>query len=610
MNSLFVPKRFNTYADTFLMLGIARVVEDALRRTKQKFGMQLLDEGSHYHIQFKRSIQLELLKKLEYTDMFPPVTSRTIKADSFPDNTTPFDTVLESEARQVYRNFIFENRGKVRTNEETPTPPDPRVQNGVSLTSLRHAKNHNDLWESGREIQDNYGYLVISLIESFSRKIYDTSSQDTEAVANLFKKYTNSKLPKSVSAVKIYLPTSVEGVNRIKADSNNNDRKEVDWLLLWLIANGFFTYGISEVIKVADRKYDRIAIALCPHDISLQRYEAVLDEFRKYETPNSSHGAARFDAELVIRFCQRLLKHHNSNADVDDQEDDFLIGQPINHFVGGFSCTHFGSKGQVYGVKSLFSLGLPSWIHPANFDELDGYQAVLKEHLLVLTSLSVDEGHSEILANYREFITSSNWDKFFEFQVSYADYVTARLSDVKAKPPRLFSISGLNIMTKKEISFTEITGNLHFQRIAKAINQSTVYAGKVGKKGGGTIDLDWQRTYGLAQRLRSQAGSKKDFLSEIAAFLSEYEHENMRISEKLLKDAKPLRRIWTTKEDLDWLIELVEKLDSAVLIANLLVAYGYARWTNPKAQDDVDAQIDLNIEEEFEESNEGDNDND
>jgi hypothetical protein len=99
-------------------------------------------------------------------------------------------------------------------------------------------------------------------------------------------------------------------------------------------------------------------------------------------------------------------------------------------------------------------------------------------------------------------------------------------------------------------------------------------------------------------------------LSEIAAFLSEYEHENMRISEKLLKDAKPLRRIWTTKEDLDWLIELVEKLDSAVLIANLLVAYGYARWTNPKAQDDVDAQIDLNIEEEFEESNEGDNDND
>ena len=171
-------------------------------------------------------------------------------------------------------------------------------------------------------------------------------------------------------------------------------------------------------------------------------------------------------------------------------------------------------------------------------------------------------------------------------------------------------------MTKKEISFTEITSNSHFQRIAKAINQSTVYAGKVAKKGGGTIDLDWQRNYGLAQRLRSQAGSKKDFVSEIAAFLSEYEHENMRLAEKLLKDGKPLRRIWTTKEDLDWLIELVERLDSAVLIANLLVAYGYAKgWTKPKSQEEddvdaVDAEIELNIEEETEASNEGDNDND
>ena len=386
--SLFISKRFNTYADTFLMLGLAKVVEDALRRTKQKVEMQLLDKGSYYQIQFKKPIQIELIKNLEYIDIFPPVTSKTIKVDSLPDNATHFDTVLESEIRKVYRNFIFENRGKARTSEETPKPPDPRVQNGVSLTSLRHAENHNTLWKSGREIQDNYGYLVISLIESFNQKIYVSSDQDIETVGKLFKKYTNSKLPNSVSAVKIYLPNSVEGVNRIKADSNKTDRKKVDWLLLWLIANGFFTYGISEVIKVAEKKYDRIAIGLCPHDISLQTYQSVLDEFRKYETPNGSHGTARFDAELVIRFCQRLLKYHKSHGE-SEQEDDFLIGKPINDFVAGFSCTHFGSKGQVYGVKSLFSLGLPSWIYPDNADELDEYQIVLKEHLLVLTSLSI-----------------------------------------------------------------------------------------------------------------------------------------------------------------------------------------------------------------------------
>jgi hypothetical protein len=37
-------------------------------------------------------------------------------------------------------------------------------------------------------------------------------------------------------------------------------------------------------------------------------------------------------------------------------------------------------------------------------------------------------------------------------------------------------------------------------------------------------------------------------------------------------------RVWPTKDDLDRLIELVEDFDT-VLVANLLIAYGYAKWT-------------------------------
>jgi hypothetical protein len=132
-------------------------------------------------------------------------------------------------------------------------------------------------------------------------------------------------------------------------------------------------------------------------------------------------------------------------------------------------------------------------------------------------------------------------------------------------------------MTKKEQSFTRITKDPSFLRIAKAINQATVFAGKVQTKKG-LIELDWQRNYGLAQQLSSQSGSKKDFISAVTDFLAKYEHENLRLSEQLQKDKKRLMRVWPTKEDLDRLIELVEEFDT-VLVANLLIAYGYAKWT-------------------------------
>lgn len=54
IETLFINKRFNAYADTFLILGLARIAAYALNQTKQKTEMQLVDEGTRYRIQFKK----------------------------------------------------------------------------------------------------------------------------------------------------------------------------------------------------------------------------------------------------------------------------------------------------------------------------------------------------------------------------------------------------------------------------------------------------------------------------------------------------------------------------------------------------------------------------
>lgn len=586
IKTLFVPKKFNTYADTFLMLGLARIAEYALSETKQKTEMQLVDEGTRYRIQFKKPVALEPIAKLTYADPFPPVCGQKTDRSKLPDETTPFNTVEQSEARRLYREYRFQSRGKAEWTEDAPPPPDPRTQNGVILTSMRHDRNHNTLWLEGWELRETYGLLLTALFQAFSQENYLSLDGEIKVVAEFFEQATGCQLPTQASAVKVFLPTAVQGVSRVKADGNKTDPQKVDWLSLWLIANGLFSFGISERVKIAERVYDWRVTALEPQDIKLSKYQSVLDDLRRFNPPGGTHGVARFDAELVLRFCLELLKSHEAQAR-ERPEDELELCQPANYFIRRFVGTHFGQKGQVYGVKEVFTLGLPGWVHPENYGEFQDYQAVLKEHLSVISSLSVEEGHSEMLATYRDFITGTELRKFFPFQVSYADYVVKRLADSKARPPRLFSLSRLNTMTQKDRSFTQITRDPSFLRIAKAINQATVFAGKVQTKAG-VIELDWQRNYGLAQQLSSQSGSKKDFICAIADFLAKYEHENLRISEQLQKQGKPLKRVWTTKEDLDRLIELVEDFDT-VLVANLLIAYGYAKWTKAKDEDPDDS---------------------
>ncbi|MBE9250958.1 hypothetical protein IQ226_17865 [Dolichospermum sp. LEGE 00240] len=77
-----------------------------------------------------------------------------------------------------------------------------------------------------------------------------------------------------------------------------------------MIAGGLFTFGIAERIKIAERVYDWRVVVLEPQDIQLSKYRQVLNKLRQLNPPSGGHGIARFDAELILRFCQELLNHH------------------------------------------------------------------------------------------------------------------------------------------------------------------------------------------------------------------------------------------------------------------------------------------------------------
>lgn len=576
INQLYVAKRYGNYADPCLMLGLAILIKTVFTLISIKTRITLKDEGFRYCLQFNPIETEAIADSFTYTDLFPLVKGAKTKiSESIPEEEVKiFNTVEETEHRKRYRDYLYQGGKKQELGDDSPDPPDPRTQNGVILTSMRHDRNHNGLWETAWTFKEDYGVLAACIFEAFSDS--NPKKLPSEKVAELFKKRTQKKLPTSESAVKIFMPTSVQGVNRIKADSNKTDPQKADWLELWLIAAGLFHFGLSERVKVADSTYDWRVLVLNPQEITLDRYQSVLDDLRRLNPPGGGHGIARFDAELDLKLCQQLLNHHPAitNSTVTSKRRRF---RSIQENVSGFSGTHFASKGQVYGVKEVFSLGLPKWMKdPENSEEIKQYQQCLSEHLAVVQSLT--ENETEILATYRDFITGSELELFFPFQILYADYIIKQLAN--SKYVAFFSIRGLNLMTRyyqnKDPDFllSEITENEGFKHIAQAINSATVYAGK-NEKG-------WERIYGLAQKLGNQTASKKDFIAEIMAFLASYENENLRIDEDLRKQGRS-RRIWTTKNDLDQLIDLIDKFGSN-LVGNLLIAYGYAQgwWEETK----------------------------
>ncbi|MBD1821830.1 hypothetical protein H6F51_04875 [Cyanobacteria bacterium FACHB-DQ100] len=579
--TLRVPKLFGTYADMFLMLGIVQVAQQIQRGLYGLEKIILCDRGTAYELSLAQDIPTDEAANVAFFHLFQPVKGAKTDVSGLPPDTDFFDTVKESQDRTRYREWMrlpASEKQNLREAEQPEPGFDPRTQNGVILTSMRHDRNHNALWLSAFELQSNFGALLAAILDAFDIANSPDASV-AQSIAERFKQRSGKSLPKPGSAVKVFLPTSVQGVNRSKADSNQLGSSQTEeWVILWLIAAGLLEFGLSERVKVAESTYDWRVVTLEPKEISLSDYSAALTDLRKTNPPSGAFGVARFDAEIVLKFCQTLLNAHPANSVVIQPQGRRQRGRgtSIKRIVGGFSGTHFNSKGQVYGVKEIFSLGLPDWIRPANQQEIGEYQDVLLEHLSVVRSLSADEGHSELLAAYRDFIAGSNLDQFFRFQVSYADYIVRQLADPKHRfSPARFSKQGLDIMTQsftslkgdKDWNLTEITENPGFLRIAKAINSATVYAGK--------DEHGWERRYGLAQRLSSQSGSKKDFIIEITSFLADYENENLRIDEELQKQGRP-RRIWTTKEDLDHLIHLIEKFGSS-LVGNLLIAYGYAK---------------------------------
>jgi hypothetical protein len=239
--------------------------------------------------------------------------------------------------------------------------------------------------------------------------------------------------------------------------------------------------------------------------------------------------------------------------------------------VAGFHVAQFKLLSRnAYTMVNLSFLSLPAWSGDLRARaDVVALQKIIDEHLDVIRG--IDEGHSDgfdLLRRYRDFVSSGNWDAFFDFSAGYSHEILRRLNQGQRYVPT-FTTSRLRrlMMTNRE-DLTPIVENNGFQNVAYAIRHATIIP---QRRKANKQDNLYEVRYGLGSMLKRKGAVRDEFVAALTDFIQSYNQENVQ---KLESKGQQMRRDVRT-DDIAEVVRLIDQYGSEV-VANLLIAYGYA----------------------------------
>jgi len=299
--------------------------------------------------------------------------------------------------------------------------------------------------------------------------------------------------------------------------------------------------------------------------------------------------AVKMDVLAALRYTDVFLKQWLAG-----QLADVRFGQQPGDHVSGLAVAFYKDMGNASAVLNLAEIGVPQWMVINTPDEAHAYRALLEEHRRVVTSL--DEGRGDqyrLLQLYRDFLSGRILDPLFEFSAGYASLTMSRMERGQWAPR--FSTHHLEVLIMAtDEKLTPILKNAGFQNVATAIRRSTVipqYFKARGKKG------PYDVRYGLGNDLLRRAAYPEQFIQALSEFLHDYNRETAQIHERY-KGNPPVRRAAVTTDDIQRVVALIDQYGSPT-VANLLVAFGYAREPRDREQgEDQQVSPDEELQEE------------
>lgn len=184
-----------------------------------------------------------------------------------------------------------------------------------------------------------------------------------------------------------------------------------------------------------------------------------------------------------------------------------------------------------------------------------------------------------LLQALRDFISGNSLDALFRFTRAFP-----RITSGSANTNMFYALNEdtlERIISVIEPRFAEILEDEGFRRQSYAIRRSTVSAQYQKTQG----DRKYDVRYGLGQELARKSRYKADFIAALSEFLFKFNAENAQVMEVTKGTRPPYRRSVQTG-DINSIVTLIDRF-GAETIANLLIAYGYARETREADPDNA-----------------------
>lgn len=589
-DTYFVPKRTSTYADVFLAYGLATILDRLAGQAKGESNrprIDIADAGPYYQVRLSEPVQEEWIPDtLFFRSPAPFLTDQRTPADKVPPDTNTRDvdaTWQQVLAYQSSRSALWDKgvRGsdlEQKLRDQEP-PCDWTVVAFLGDWRMQAVEIYNRIvaqWAASRSMAAEHVRAVLQLFAGTEND--ESTLQSWEITAR------QSGLRVKETASQLLNPHQGKGLNEPKANAlRMNNIRDRPWLEEYLKAVGLWSCLVPR--RVVDGE-DWKAYVLAPLCLDFRVQREVMARFNRYlwNERRRDETSLKSDATSLLLFARAWLDY----LEIEQPEEDFdadVTALAPEKAVAGFHVAQFKLLSRnAYTMVNLSFLNLPRWTGtPSSRAEVLDLKEVIDEHLAVIRE--IDETRSDgynLLRDYRDFVAGNNWNAFFDFAAGYSHEIIRRYNEGARWVP-IFSPSKLRrlIMAGNKPLFP-IVENEGFQNVAYAIRYSTVIP--QSRKANGQDSL-YEVRYGLGAELKSKATVRDEFIVALSDFMQSYNQEN---AQKLENTGKQMRRDLRTT-DLEAVVRLVDEYGSEV-VANLLIAYGYAREPREAEPDPAQTQ--------------------
>ncbi|NLT49561.1 MAG: hypothetical protein GXX85_01425 [Ignavibacteria bacterium] len=539
MKEFYVFKESGTFSDTLECLGFVAILQKIFERIDRIIKPEIIieDKGGYFQITTDKVITEDMLLCCEYFDFIPYIANKKDKKEELEFN------FIDYEKEKEIRDIAYKNKGDKNIQQ-------PRIDFDIVRTfaNIGERTGNKKVFENWRKWKNDFNILVTFLL-----KYYNEDFEKRKEIANKLEKISEEKKIACISSYQDINPDKGKGVNSDKANSIKLGGIKLYWLPQMLRFAGAWN---CLIVKYIDKDFKTYALA--PYKISFQRLNNIYNSLKPLLKPLvKEKDSIKIDILLIQLTVIELIKY-------DEKYNKEWSFGPINDKIAGFQFAYYKSLGNKPAVTNIGFLRLPNFVKFTSEKEGQHWIDIWNEHKEIISNIKESNSSNiSMLQSYRQFISASDFEAFFEFLYGYASFIIAAYNDSKFYI-KAFNLNNMEVLMASTDNYLEIIKNSGFISIAKAIRNCTIIP-IIHKEKKDVI-------FGLNQKIKIASRTKDSLLTEIAEFVQNYNEMIM------LKDYhNKAHKKYVTTEDIQEFCSLFDGNYSPKLIAGLLVAIGYAK---------------------------------